>query len=96
MLKIAIVTGSTRPGRNNEAMAKWALGAAKGRQDAEFELVDIAEFKLPLLDEPLPASMGQYQHAHTKAWSKKIDSFDGYVFVTRNTTIGPQARSRTP
>jgi len=42
-LKIAIVTGSTRPGRNNEAAAHWVYGVSKERKDAEFELVDIAD-----------------------------------------------------
>ena len=45
MLKIAIVTGSTRPGRNNEAVARWVYGLAKERKDAEFEFVDVADFK---------------------------------------------------
>jgi NAD(P)H-dependent FMN reductase len=82
MTKIAIIIGSTRPGRNGEAVAKWVHEIAKKRSDAEFELVDIADFNLPLLDEPVPPSMGQYTKEHTKAWSAKIASFDGYVFVT--------------
>jgi NAD(P)H-dependent FMN reductase len=82
MLKIAIVTGSTRPGRNNEAVAKWVYSIAKDRKDAEFELVDIASYNLPLLDEAMPPVYGQYAHEHTKAWSEKIASFDAYVFVT--------------
>jgi NAD(P)H-dependent FMN reductase len=82
MLKIAIVLGSTRPGRNGEAVAKWVLDIAKKRKDAEFELVDIQDYDLPLLDEPVPPSMGQYTQPHTKKWSAKIASFDGFVFVT--------------
>jgi NAD(P)H-dependent FMN reductase len=82
MPKIAIILGSTRPGRNGEAVAKWVLEIAKRRSDAEYELVDIAEYKLPLLDEPLPPSMGQYSQPHTKAWAEKIAAFDGFVFVT--------------
>jgi NAD(P)H-dependent FMN reductase len=82
MLKIAIVTGSTRPGRNNEAVGRWVFGLAKERKDADFEFVDIADFKLPLLDEPVPPSMGQYSHEHTKVWAAKIATFDAYVFVT--------------
>jgi NAD(P)H-dependent FMN reductase len=81
-LKIGIVLGSTRPGRNGEAVAKWVYEAASRRTDAEYELVDIAEFALPHLDEALPPSLGQYAQAHTKAWARKIASFDGYVFVT--------------
>src|SRR5712691_5293245 len=79
--KIAIIIGSTRPGRNGEAVAKWVSEIAQKRTDAEFELVDIRDFNLPLLDEPMPPSMGHYSKPHTKAWAAKIGSFDGYVFV---------------
>jgi NAD(P)H-dependent FMN reductase len=82
MLNIAIVTGSTRPGRHNEAVARWFHGLAKTRKDASYELVDIADYNLPLLDEPMPPSLGKYTHEHTKKWARKIASFDGYVFVT--------------
>ena len=82
MLKIAIIIGSTRPGRNGEAVAKWVYEIAQKRSDADFELVDIKDFNLPLLDEPAPPSMGQYSKPHTKAWAAKVDSFDGFVFVT--------------
>ena len=82
MLKIAIVTGSTRPGRNNESVANWVHRVAKERKDAALELVDIASYNLPLLDEPMPPVFAQYSHEHTKAWSDKIASFDAYVFVT--------------
>jgi len=81
-LKIAIVFGSTRPGRNGEAVSRWIYEIAKSRVDAEYELVDIKDYSLPLLDEPIPPSMGQYSKEHTKIWSAKIDSFDAYVFVT--------------
>jgi NAD(P)H-dependent FMN reductase len=81
MLRIAIIIGSTRPGRNGEAVAKWVHEIAKKRSDAAFELVDIKDFNLPLLDEPVPPSMGQYSKPHTKAWAAKIGSFDGFVFV---------------
>ena len=82
MLRAAIVTGSTRPGRNNEAVAQWVCGIASKRGDAEFEFVDIADYHLPLLDEPIQPSLGQYVKAHTRAWAAKIGSFDAQVFVT--------------
>src|SRR3989442_5227303 len=82
MLRIAIIIGSTRPGRKGEAVAKWAYQIAQERSDAESELVDIEYLNLPLLDEPMPPIMGQYTRDHTKTWSEKIASFDGYVFVT--------------
>lgn len=82
MLKIATIIGSTRPGRVGEAVAQWVHNLAKDRTDAQFELVDIKDFDLPLLDEPVPPSQGKYSKEHTKTWASKIASFDGYVFVT--------------
>jgi NAD(P)H-dependent FMN reductase len=81
-IKIAVILGSTRPDRNGEAVARWVYEIANKRIDAEFEYVDIKDFNLPLLDEPVPPSQGQYSKEHTKVWSAKIDSFDGYIFVT--------------
>jgi NAD(P)H-dependent FMN reductase len=82
MPRIAIVTGSTRPGRNSEAVARWVNRLGRQRTDAEFELVDIADYHLPVLDEPMPPSLGMYTKPHTNVWAEKIASFDGYVFVT--------------
>jgi NAD(P)H-dependent FMN reductase len=82
MLRVGIIVGSTRPGRKAAAVAKWAYDILKIRKDAEFEIIDIEDYKLPLLDEPVPPSMHQYSKGHTKTWSAKIDSFDAYIFVT--------------
>ncbi|MEP4545152.1 MAG: NAD(P)H-dependent oxidoreductase [Saccharospirillum sp.] len=82
MNKIAVVTGSTRPGRNNIAVANWVLENAQKRSDAQFELVDIADFNLPVLDEAMPAGFQQYANEHTKKWSQTIAQYDGYIFVT--------------
>jgi NAD(P)H-dependent FMN reductase len=82
MLRITIIIGSTRPGRNGEAVATWVDDIAHKRSDAEFELVDIKDFHLPLLDEPVSPIMGQYSQPHTKVWAAKIGSFDAYVFAT--------------
>ena len=82
MTKIAIIVGSTRPGRKAEPVAQWVHDIAAKRDDATFEVVDLADFDLPLLDEPMPPMWGQYTHPHTQAWSAKIAEFDGFVFVT--------------
>jgi NAD(P)H-dependent FMN reductase len=82
MLRLAVIIGSTRPGRVGESVARWAFELAAKRKDAEFELVDIRDWNLPLLDEPVPPAQGKYSKDHTKAWAAKVASFDGYVFVT--------------
>jgi NAD(P)H-dependent FMN reductase len=83
VLKIGIIIGSTRPGRVAEQVAGWVYEMASKRNDAEYELVDIADYNLPIYDEPVPPSMAtDYTHEHTKRWSQKIDSCDGFVFCT--------------
>ncbi len=91
MLKVAIIIGSTRPGRKAEVVARWVYDIANKRSDAAFEIVDIKDFNLPLLDEPVPAAMGQYSQPHTKAWAAKIEQFDAFVFVTPEYNHGPSA-----
>jgi NAD(P)H-dependent FMN reductase len=80
--RIAIIVGSVRPGRYSRPVAEWVFGEAAKRGDAEFELVDLADHPLPHLDEPVPASAGSYANEHTREWSRLIDGFDGYIFVT--------------
>lgn len=82
MMNVAIIIGSTRPGRVGESVGKWVFEIAQRRKDARIELVDLADFNLPLLDEPIPPSQGKYSKEHTKKWAAKIASFDGYIFVT--------------
>ncbi|NKE60396.1 NAD(P)H-dependent oxidoreductase [Lentzea sp. PSKA42] len=82
MTHIGIIIGSTRPGRNGEQVARWVLQQAEQRTDATFELVDLQDFPLPHLDEPMSPMLGQYQHDHTKKWSAKIAGFDGFIMVT--------------
>jgi NAD(P)H-dependent FMN reductase len=92
VLKVGIVVGSTRPGRKAAAVAKWAHDILKTRKEAEFEMVDIEDYKLPLLDEPMPPIMHQYCKPHTKAWSEKLLRSTPTFLSLRNTTIAPRRR----
>jgi len=80
--EIGVILGSTRPGRNGEQVARWVLEHAQQRTDARYELIDLAEVGLPLLDEAMPPSMGQYANEHTRAWAKTVADYDGFVIVT--------------
>jgi NAD(P)H-dependent FMN reductase len=82
MLKIGIIVGSTRPNRAAPAVAKWVQDHVKQRNDATYEIIDIKDFNLPLLDEAIPPSLHMYQLDHTKAWAAKIDQYDGFIFIT--------------
>jgi NAD(P)H-dependent FMN reductase len=91
MIRIAVVVGSTRPGRRAESVARWVHEQAQSRSDARFDLVDIADFGLPLLDEPVPPLAQQYSQPHTIAWSEAVSAFDGFVFVTPEYNHAPPA-----
>jgi NAD(P)H-dependent FMN reductase len=82
MVKLQIILGSTRPGRAGEAVAHWVHKIARERKDFEVELVDVADYDLPLLDEPAPPMLNQYTKDHTRKWSEKIAQADGYIIVT--------------
>ncbi|MFC0625336.1 NADPH-dependent FMN reductase [Kribbella deserti] len=86
-IRLAVIVGSTRPGRRGAAVARWVMETARTHPAVEagrarVDLVDLADFGLPLLDEPLPARFGEYRHAHTQAWAETIAAYDGFVFVT--------------
>ncbi|SCC29901.1 NAD(P)H-dependent FMN reductase [Pseudarthrobacter enclensis] len=89
--RIAVITGASRPGSVNKSVAEWVLAQVAGRTDADFELVDIDDFNLPLLDEAYPAAYQNYENPATKSWSAKISEFDGFIFVAHeyNHSAGP-------
>jgi NAD(P)H-dependent FMN reductase len=83
MSRFAVIVGSTRPGRSGRAVAEWVAGIAAQEHPAEeFEVVDLADVALPLLDEARPAIFGQYGQEHTARWAETIASYDGFIFVT--------------
>jgi len=82
VLKIAIITSTVRSGRQSENVAKWAHSIMSKRGDASFEVVDIADFDLPIWSEGLPPSINPGgDSAVSQAWSSKMATFDGYIFV---------------
>lgn len=79
---IKVILGSTRPSRFGPQVADWIMELSKQNKDATFELVDLKEINLPLLDEPVPPLLGQYSQPHTKAWAKIVGEADGFIIVT--------------
>lgn len=88
MLKLKIILASTREGRKGPAVAHWIVEAAKAHGAFDVELLDLAEFKLPFMDEPNHPRLKQYTHAHTKAWSATIESADAFIFVMPEYNFG--------
>ena len=83
-MKLAIVVGSTREGRQTLKQAKWVLKTAKQNEDTEAELVDLANYPMPFMDEPISPRYNQNRQIDPRAkkFLDKINEFDAYVFVT--------------
>jgi NAD(P)H-dependent FMN reductase len=82
MPKLNVIVVSTRPQRAGLSIGNWFLERARSHGKFEVELVDLKEVNLPFLDEPKHPRFGQYQHAHTRAWSASVKAADAFVFVT--------------
>jgi NAD(P)H-dependent FMN reductase len=80
--RIGIILGSTRPGRLGDQVAGWVHDIAGRRGDAEFEVVDLAAFRLPHFDQAVPPARGGAGGPEAQAWVRTVDGFDGFVFVT--------------
>jgi NAD(P)H-dependent FMN reductase len=85
--RLGVVLGSTRPGRRGDVVASWLMDVGRAhlqpyRGHVTLELLDLAQFGLPVLDEPEPAAFGRYARLHTHRWASAIDACDGFVFVT--------------
>ncbi len=80
-LKLQTIICSTRPGRVGSSVAEWFSTVADEQAGFENELIDLADFNLPVYDEPNHPRMQKYEHDHTKAWSESVSKADAFVFV---------------
>lgn len=81
MVKVNIIVGSTRPNRGGIHVARWLMRLTAEHPEVTWELVDLKEVNLPLLDEPDLPSRGNYTKDHTKKWSAIVNGADGFVWV---------------
>ncbi|MDI2124690.1 NADPH-dependent FMN reductase [Yinghuangia seranimata] len=93
MTKIGVIIGSTRPGRAGDQVARWVRGrAAEHAGDAaEFELIDLLDHALPLLDEPVPPARTPGENPHTVRWAERIGACDAFIIVTPEYNTAPPA-----
>lgn len=82
--RIAIIVGSIREGRIGSSIARWVKEIADQRGDATYEILELAEFDVPLISSPIPPVFAnrEYGNKEVQAWSQAIDSYDSFVFVT--------------
>ena len=88
-LRLNIIIASTRPGRVGASIAEWFHALARENGAFDVHLVDLAEFDLPVYDEPRHPRLQNYEHEHTRRWSESVDAADAFVLVTPEYNHGP-------
>ena len=79
---VLVMMGSTRAGRLCPKIAAWVVSVAREAADLNYELVDLADWHLPMNDEPNIPEIGGYTQKHTRAWSEKVAGASAILFVT--------------
>lgn len=79
---VLLMMGSTRAGRNGPKITAWVAQVGQACTDFSCEIVDLADWPLPMDDEPAIPALGPYAQPHTRAWSHKIKQADAVIFVT--------------
>jgi NAD(P)H-dependent FMN reductase len=79
---VLLIMGSVRAGRLSPQIADWIARIGRAATKLSYEVVDLAEWPLPMDDEPAIPAMGIYGQPHTRAWSEKIKSAGAVIFVT--------------
>lgn len=89
--KIAVVIGSTRPGRFGDKPATWIADIAKARGDLDVEIVDLRDYPMPFFDEERSPAWGPSANEVAQSWQKKVAEFDGFIFTAAEYNHGPTA-----
>src|SRR5262245_48337688 len=89
-MKIGIIVGSIRDGRKGAAVGDWVAQRAAEVADAQFEVLDLKEFDVPLMTSSTMPAMAdrQYESDNVTRWSQAVDSCDGFIFVTPEYNYG--------
>lgn len=90
MYQIGVIIGSTRQPRVCPQISNFVINTIEKSifQMNEFKLkeIDLKDINLPLYDESgIPRSIVNavnYDHDHTREWSKLISSLDGFIFIS--------------
>jgi NAD(P)H-dependent FMN reductase len=87
--RLHIIICSTRPGRVGPLVARWFHEFAQRQGAFDVHLLDLADFNLPLYDEPHHPRLQKYERDHTRRWAQSVAAADAYVFVTPEYNYGP-------
>jgi NAD(P)H-dependent FMN reductase len=83
-MKVQVIVGSTRPQRVTDRVGAWVAKQAATLPDTTVEVVDLADYDLPFLDEPISPQYNPERKPNPVAqkWLDKIAEADAFILVT--------------
>ena len=80
--KIGILLSTTRQSRFADRPANWLLELAQGRDDADYELVDLRDYAIPFFDSPASPRFVPVEDAAALRFARRMAALDGVIFIT--------------
>ncbi|SEC00498.1 NAD(P)H-dependent FMN reductase [Paramicrobacterium humi] len=80
-MRLMLIIGSVRPGRCGLPVTLWAYDMLMDCRGVDIDFVDLMETNLPFMNEPKPPKLKQYEYAHTREWSARVEDADAFIFV---------------
>lgn len=80
--RVLVIAGSVRARRIGPQVAEWIAQVGRDVVGAQFEVIDLKDWPLPMSEEPGIPAIDDYVSEHTRSWSQKVAAADAFVFVT--------------
>jgi NAD(P)H-dependent FMN reductase len=83
-MKVAVIVGSTRPGRVSDRLARWVANESNKIDGIKAEVIDLADFPLPFLDESISPQYNPSRKPNNIAtkFLNKLENADAFVIIT--------------
>lgn len=83
-MKVHVLNASVRKGRVTERVAAWVAAEAKKVEGFEVEIVDLANYELPLFDEAVSPQYNPDRKPEgvVKKWLDKLNEADAFIIVS--------------
>ena len=86
MSKLHVVIGSTRPTRNADLVAPWAVSRAQAHGAFDVDVLDLRDWPLPMFGEHA-GTIGDfadptYSDPIVRRWNQKMKGADAFLFIT--------------
>lgn len=89
--RIAVIVGSTRPGRFADKPAEWIAERITAHPALEGEIIDLRDHPLPFYGDADATLAPDTPNEAVRAWRERLAPFDGFILVAAEYNHAPTA-----